>query len=164
MHEPEPWLLWRYFEAPTGAAAAPPAHAVTANFGDEIRLLGYNLSPETIHPGETFTLTFYWQAVKSLEADYNVFVHLYAPGDTNTPLAQSDGPPCQGTYTTSRMEADEIVIDERTLTLPSGFEAASATLGVGLYGWPSLERLPLTQAETRLPDERLQLAEIKITH
>ncbi len=158
------WPEYQVFEVPGGATAVPQLQPVTANFGDQIRLLGYDLNPDPIRPGEAFTMTFYWQALKSLDADYNVFVHFYAPDNFDLPIAQSDGAPCGGTYTTSRMEAGEIVIDERTLTLPPDFAPATATIGLGLYGWPSLQRLPVTDTESLLPDNRLHLAAVEVEH
>ncbi|HLF01118.1 MAG TPA: hypothetical protein VI547_04030, partial [Anaerolineales bacterium] len=163
-HEPDPWPLYQIFEVQSGAAATPPTYSSSATFGGEIKLIGYEVSPESPQPGETVTLALYWQALRSLDADYSAFIHLYSANDVNTSLAQNDGPPCNGQYTTSRWEADEIVIDERTLILPPDFAGPTATLGVGLYAWPSLERLAVTDSVSALPDNRLLLAEIQITH
>ncbi|MBI3361199.1 MAG: hypothetical protein HY023_08825, partial [Chloroflexi bacterium] len=49
--------------APARTFTLPPiAHAVSADLGDSIALRGYDLSAETLHPGERFTVTLVWQA------------------------------------------------------------------------------------------------------
>jgi hypothetical protein len=41
-----------------------------------IELVGYDLSAESISPGDTLTVTLVWRAEASLDTDYTVFVHL----------------------------------------------------------------------------------------
>lgn len=165
IREPDPWPLYQVFEVPAGARAQAPARLVAANFGDQIDLIGYDLDADQYRPGDTVHLTLYWRARVAPTGDYNAFIHLYKPGsaaDAKLLVTQTDGAACSGKYTTSRWAADEIVIDERTLTLPSDSEPGLLPLAVGLYGWPSLERLPLTDSDAILPDNRLLLTTLNI--
>ena len=163
LHQPEPFPLYETFVVPAGAEAVGPPIATTGTFGTAVRLIGYSLSPATARPGETVTLTLYWQAEAQPEADYIAFIHLFAPeAETSTPAAQSDSPPCGGDYPTPRWAPGEIVADARTLTVPADYAANSARLAVGMYAWPSSDRLPITGTDAALPDGRLLLTEIPI--
>jgi hypothetical protein len=163
IHEPDPWPLYQVFEVPAGAKAQPPSHLVSANFGDQIKLIGYDLDADRYRPGDTVHLTLYWRARVAPNGDYNAFVHLYASDNYSTaPVAQTDGAPCSGKYFTSRWQAGEIVLDERTLALPADGLTGSLPLAVGLYGWPSLERLPVTASDAILPDNRFLLTSLDI--
>jgi 4-amino-4-deoxy-L-arabinose transferase-like glycosyltransferase len=163
-HQPEPWPLYQIFEVPAGMPAQPPANVLTATFGDEIGLVGYELSSRQLHPGATLQVTLYWRAQTEPDGDYNAFIHLYA-GSGNAsaqPVAQTDSAPCAGKYVTSRWQPNEIVVDHHSLTLPPDFTANSAPLVVGLYNWPSLDRLPVSGSANTWPDNRLLLANISI--
>jgi hypothetical protein len=164
LHRPEPFPLYEIFEVPAGADALDPPILTSATFGAAIRLMGYSLDALTARRGDVLTLTLYWQAETRPEADYTAFVHLFAPGgEASAPAAQSDSPPCDGGYPTSRWEPGEIVVDTRTLTLPADYAANSARLAVGMYAWPAPDRLPITGADAALPDGRLLLTEIPIS-
>ncbi|MBF8283811.1 MAG: hypothetical protein HW378_2726 [Anaerolineales bacterium] len=163
LHQPEPFPLYETFVVPAGAEAVDPPIATTGTFGTAVRLIGYSLSPATARPGDTLALTLYWQAATRPEADYTSFIHLFAPeAETSTPAAQSDSPPCGGDYPTPRWAPGEIVADARTLTVPADYAANSARLAVGMYAWPSSDRLPITGTDAALPDGRLLLTEIPI--
>lgn len=165
-HEPEPWPLYQVFEVPAGAVALPPTHVRMADFGGQINLVGYDIDATDVHPGDTVNITLYWQARTNPTGDFNVFVHLYLPGDESAdrpPVAQTDSAPCAGRYVTSRWAQGEIVVDQHTLTVPPDFSADSGPLAVGLYGWPSLERLPVSGTVGILSGNRLQLTALAIT-
>jgi hypothetical protein len=163
LHEPEPFPLFEVIEVPAGSQAAPPASTAEGDFGGLVRLTGYDLRPATPHAGEALTLRLFWQALAPMEADYTVFVHLFVTGEESaSPRAQSDAQPCEGAYPTSSWATGEMVMDTRTLLIPTGFPADQATLVLGLYAWPSLERLPLAGTMASLPDNRLRLAEISL--
>lgn len=160
MSQPPPaWPLYGAFQVPAGAAAVPPPHTTSATFGQTIRLIGYWLEPAHAHPGDTLTLTLYWQAITSPPGDYHAFVHLHVPGEAQ-PTAQSDAPPCNGKYPTTRWASSEIVTDKHTLTVPPDFGADAVNLAVGMYTWPTLERLPVTGVDS--PDDRFHLPDLPI--
>jgi len=102
---------------------------VRATFGDEITLLGYNVSPVVNGEAE---LELIWQALQSPTADYIVFVHLLSP-DGACCAWQQDTMPVSGTYATSRWLPDEVVIDRYTLQLPADLPLGDYPLEVGLY-------------------------------
>jgi len=160
MSQPPPsWPLYGVFHVPAGAAAVPPPHTTPATFGQSIRLLGYALGPSPIKPGGTLTITLYWQAITSPLDDDHTFVHLHLPGEAQ-PTTQSDSPPCNGKYPTTRWATGEIVMETRTLTVPPDYSADAANLAVGIYVWPTLNRLPLAGVDA--PDNRFHLPDLPI--
>jgi hypothetical protein len=101
--------------------------------GEHIRLLDASLARN----GSEATLTLNWQATGRPQEDYTTFVHiLEANGKL---IGQADGPTLNGDYPTNWWSPNEIVIDERPLTLPP--EADRVTMG--LYRLADGTRLPV---------------------
>ncbi|RLC90638.1 MAG: hypothetical protein DRI77_14650 [Chloroflexi bacterium] len=124
--------------------------AANAVFDDQICLIGYD-----VEQTETFlNLTLYWQAVRRMDRDYKVFVHL---SSDDTVVAQYDGMPRDWTYLTSWWDKDEIVTDPITLDV-SRLSPGQYEVAVGVYDPATLERLPVVdQAGTSLPERKLVL-------
>ncbi|MEM7030446.1 MAG: 6-pyruvoyl-tetrahydropterin synthase-related protein [Chloroflexota bacterium] len=67
-------------ESPPGVAL--PAQVQQAvDFGDEVRLLGLDPAVTLAQPGETVSVTAYWQARYDLQTNYAVFLHLDTPAE-----------------------------------------------------------------------------------
>lgn len=121
-----------------------------ADFGTELRLLGY----EIIQTREVLTLTLWWQAQQSPTRDYKRFVHLLGP--TGEIVAQDDAMPRAWTYPTSWWAAGEVVSETVTLPAPSGVYR----LGVGWYDGETGLTLPaLAVTGQSWPDNRVMLGE-----
>jgi hypothetical protein len=100
-----------------------------AVFGNEIRLLGYDL--ETITPRH-FRLQLAWQAITTPATDYTVFVHLLEP--TGVCCAwQQDAAPRQGSYATTRWLPGEVVLDAYDIYLAEETAVNLYPLEIGLY-------------------------------
>jgi len=69
-------------------------------------------------------------------------VHVFSPDGRLA--AQADAPPRAGAYPTSFWDAGEIVLDERAFVMPAGLAPGAYSVVVGLYEWPSGERLAVT--------------------
>lgn len=133
-------------------------HSVYARMGDDMELLGYRLSPEGIaSPGE-LKVTLYWRALKKMERDYTIFLHLL--DDSGRLTGQVDGPPRAGQYPTSRWAPEEVVEEERYLPLPQGMTSARYQLRVGVYCFPQMERLPISDNRGNSLGTSLLLQEI----
>ncbi|MBK8430008.1 MAG: hypothetical protein IPL28_01400 [Chloroflexi bacterium] len=96
--------------------------AVEAEFGQEIRLLGYNLRRSE--------LTLVWQGVARPSADYTFFVHLLNPDGTCCAW-QVDAMPRANSYPTTLWLPDEVVVETYTITLPD--VQGAYPLEVGVY-------------------------------
>jgi hypothetical protein len=129
--------LSRVFDIPA------PQRVVTEAFGQELRLLGYDVIQET----EAVRLTLYWQAERRPSQYYKFFVHLLARDNLEL-VAQTDWVPRNWTYPTNWWEAGEIVSDEITLSLME-VTGGRYTLVVGVY-IPDGERLQTSSGEDLL--------------
>lgn len=133
-----------------------------AVFGNNIRLLGYDLSPgEAISrpADDTLALTLFWQADRHVKHDFTVFVHLV---DVQGKIrAQADGPPVEGNRPTSSWQPGEIVLDVHQLVLGPEVTAGEYWLWVGLYTLEDGLRLPLTSGPATGGD-RLLIAEMAV--
>lgn len=117
------------------------AQPVGANFGDQIDLLGFEAVDKLSSGTESLEVTLYWEARQPPADDYVVFVHLV---DTNSELVAShDGPPMDRRYPTGAWLPGEVVPDVHRIVLDPGIPVGMYRLQVGMYLWPSLERLPV---------------------
>ena len=116
------------------------AERVDANFGDEVNLLGFK-AVDKLAPGAEWDVTLYWEARRPPESDYIVFIHLL---DAEGQVAGThDGPPMDGRYAATAWRPGEIVPDVHRIVLDPQAPAGLYRLRVGIYQWPSLERLPV---------------------
>ncbi len=129
------------------------------NFGDQIALLGYNVSHETAAAGDTVTVTLFWQAQQPLAIDYQAFVHvLDARGGL---VAQADklNP---GDFPTRRWPLDKYVPDVYRLALPGDLPPGEYAVAAGLWvqseGW----RLPVWDEAGRTIDDRHVLFTLRV--
>ena len=112
----------RLFDAP------PVKNEVNADFGNEIRLLGYDLVPIE---NNNYDLILVWQALQSPNSDYMVFTHLLDQNGSCC-IWQIDAMPQGNQYPTSRWITDEVVVDTYEINLPEDLQAGEYPLEVGL--------------------------------
>lgn len=136
------------------------AKQVDAILGNQISLLGFE-APDVLVPGTEFDVTLYWEAVRPPEDNYIVFVHLVdANGEAS---ASHDRPPMDGKYPTRAWRAGEVVPDTHRLVLDPEATGGTHRLLVGMYRWPSLERLLVRDKErVEQPDRAIVLQSIEI--
>ena len=93
--------------------------------------------------------------------DYVVFVHLV---DIDGQLVAShDGPPMDRRYPTGAWLPGEIVPDDHRFVLDPQLTSGTYQLKVGMYRWPSLERLPVWDSQgVEQPDRVLVLQSIEV--
>jgi hypothetical protein len=127
----------RQFEAPTIATATEIA------FGNspQLKLIGYNLATTSLSPGDTLSVTLFWQAVAEMRTDYTIFVQLL--NSSGQVAAQIDAPPLAGAAPTTTWLPGEILTDPYTLSLPADLPTGDYHLITGLYNAATAERLPI---------------------
>ena len=90
------------------------------------------------------TLTLTWQSLRPVPYDATVFAHLRdAEGNL---LAQADRQPLDGRFPTSYWLPGQIITDVIRLAPVSETNGGPLLLDLGMYTWPSLDRLPVVDA------------------
>lgn len=102
-----------------------------------LRLIGYDLSDSRLKPGESLSLTYYWQADAPTDVPYRVFTHLY-PLDTVEVVAQQDGLPLPDDLErrpTSQWDDPAEILVSRTYTvdIPAATAPGRYRLVLGFY-------------------------------
>jgi len=131
------------------------AHPLNVQLGEEVRLLGYELSPARATSGNTVTLILYWEALGPTETDYTVFTHLLTPEDQLA--AGRDSPPLNGDAPTTSWLPDEYLTDRYELTIPLDAAPGAYPVEIGMYDPITGRRLPVTLNGESQPDDRLLL-------
>jgi hypothetical protein len=96
----------------------------------QLELIGYNLPTGPFKPGESIDLTLLWRAAADLEDDYQMAIE--AKGAAMGQRAAWTAPPLEGRYPTRRWQADEVVRDPRTLSLPTSLPGGDYMLSLVL--------------------------------
>jgi len=129
---------------PLEAAETVP-HNLNINYGHRVRLLGAEIEPQRVRPGEQVSVTLYWQAIEALDADYGVTVQVFGRQDRR--IGQRDSFTGLGNYPTSEWSPGTVIVDAyRVLLDPEAEAPVEAVVEVGLYDPASLERLPAFDA------------------
>jgi hypothetical protein len=136
-----------------GVTSPPP---LVASFGEQIRLRSYAYGAESYRPGDTLRLTLEWEALRTVEEPYKVFVHVL--GRDGLPIAQQDNEPINGTYPTTRWQGGERVSDPYVISLPSDLPPGEYSVEVGLYRLSDLSRLPVLGQDRSVIDDKVYLA------
>lgn len=138
-----------------------PPTPLAANFGEELHLEGYSLSPTAPKSGQPLPLTLYWRTSRPMSRDYTISVQML--DKEGKLVAQKDGEPWEGSYPTSLWEAGERVVDRRTLAtdaLPPG----EYTIALVVYHYPTLERLPVSLKGDKPSGNALPLTRLTLSN
>lgn len=142
---------------------APPAiaHAVGTRLGSAVTLLGYDITPDTLRPGDTLELTLYWRAETRMGTPYKVFTHVIDGADRV--WGQQDNEPMGGTYPTTGWLPGEVVVDGYRIQLDADAPTGDYHLEAGMYDPTTLVRLPAVDADgTRLDHDRILLGAVRV--
>lgn len=135
--------LWLYDNATEILIAKPitnpqPEHPIQGQFGDQVELVGFDLSPTTNHVAY---LSLYWRSLKPFEQDYSIFVHVR--DSQNNTLVNADHQPYNNLVPTSRWPVGLTVKESVRLELPQELPQGEYRIIVGIYSPVNLERLPV---------------------
>lgn len=130
-----------------------------AQFGEQIRLLGYDLESTNVRPSGELNLTLYWQAIETPETSYTVFNHIVDQGGQIQ--GQLDSPPVSDAWLTSTWLPGEIIIERRTIPIRPG-ATGPHTLIIGLYDSKDGSRLPVRIDGRLQPADQIVLSDISI--
>jgi len=135
----------------TAAEREAIAHPLSVEFGNQVRLLGYELSDDIVRPGERLWLVLYWEAMAAMDKDYSVFVHLV--DDRSVTITQRDSYPGAGNDPTRSWRAGQCIQDTYPLDVPVTLLAEGpCRIRVGLYDYATMQRLPVYKAGRKTTD------------
>jgi hypothetical protein len=146
-------IAW-FFQSPRllpvtlGSVSVPTR--VNQTFGNNITLLGFELSQDHLAAGDTLTVALYWQARVATPTSYAVFIHLQHGDEDGSLVAQRDGIPVNGTRPTTSWKPDEVIEDRQELVLPSTLAPGQYKLVLGLYDPSSGVRLNTSEGKNAL--------------
>ena len=123
----------------------PPTPA--AIFGDNQILLVDVQVIGDLAPGQTIQVQTTWQALKTPDFDYNLFLHL--TDDAGNLIAQLDTQPRAGDTPMTGWTRGAIIPNSYQLAIPAD-APEKLHLRLGLYNWQTLQRLPLTSGPDAL--------------
>ena len=133
-------------------------HTFKADLGP-VRLLGYDLSSDTLRPGQSAQLTLYWQATREMTTSLAVFTHV----EGERVWGQHDGLPGAGLKPTEGWIPGEVVADRHTCSLDPATPPGRYRLVVGMYDPASTARLAaFDERGLRWPDDAVLLQEIAV--
>ena len=152
-------LRFVVYALPKVPPSSRPEHAVSANLGDQVTLVGYTLLTPRVRAGDILQIALYWQARGPIERRYKVFVHLLDEG--GKVVGQRDAEPVGGARLTTTWEEGEGVEDNYGVLVEPGTSPGRAELEVGMYDLETGERLPVLEGG-ELVDTRVLLGAIQI--
>jgi hypothetical protein len=145
------------YATPSAGGASRTIHNTSLRFGDRIELVDFELNSVqsgTFYRGCYMELSLMWRPLAPIPQNYTVFVQLLA--DDGTVVWQTDRQPVNGTRPTSIWISGVAVRDNYGLMAPNDWQPGRYRLIVGMYLWPSLERLPVS-GDAISPDNHAEL-------
>jgi len=137
-----------YTRAQGQAPARDPQRPLAVMVDDGIRLVGYDVQPAALKPGDMLYLQLHWLVDRVPAAEWTVFTHLLARTADGgyVQVAGRDSPPGAGSLPTTRWQPGWRVLDEYQIALPADLPAGAYTLAAGLYRAEDGRRLPADSA------------------
>ena len=139
----------------TATAAQPAFTPIHARIGEKIRLAGF-VAPDALTAGAPFSLTLFWQADENVYDDFTAFVQVL-DADGNA-VAKHDSVPGGGLASPFLWSPGEWIADRIVLRVPRDLKPGLYRVIVGMYHYPELDRLPVTNvAGERVEDDVIEL-------
>jgi hypothetical protein len=137
-----PYTIWTYRTPLTDLGER---HSINARVPDRLSILGYQIGPQQVQPGESVQMALYLQAPEATSAPsipFEAIVRLISPIDGGTVsewtvnLPQSISP--------TEWQANDVLIEQFPLTLPDELEASAYQFNLSLIGSDSSEMWPFS--------------------
>lgn len=130
---------------------------IAVDFQDNVTLAGYSFSARRLEPGQPLTITLYWQARGPVARDYTTFTHLL-DSDYLT-RGGHDGVP---QIPSSAWTPGTLITDTHTFAVDPAALPGLYQVEVGLYPWPSYDRLPLVETDGAEGADRVLLGPLAV--
>lgn len=117
-------------------------------------LLGVELPPGPVAPGQTLTLLSTWKALDDVHSDLKAFVHVL--DETGALRAQHDGLDCPAQF----WRAGDVIVQLHKLTLPADLAPGPHMVSIGLYDRQTLAPYPLLDGSASFEVGTLEIADV----
>jgi hypothetical protein len=105
---------------------------IDITFGNTARLLGYEVAPREVEPGQAMQITLYWQPLSRTDREYVAFVHVMS--DVGVMIAQRDTYPGLGRYSTTSWNPGVVFADTYRVEIPeTAYAPDEGYVQAGLY-------------------------------
>ncbi len=132
---------------------------LSATFGGQAELLGYDLDATQARAGGRLVLTLYWRRVgPPIPESYKVFVHL----ESDRLWAGADDVPGCGIWPTTTWRTAEVIADRHVLDLPADLPPGDVPLSIGLYRPDTGERLEVHDVAGQPQGNALVLTAVRV--
>jgi len=135
---------------------------VDLNFGDQIKLVGYELNGREWHPGDDLLVTMYWEALDDLDQDYWLLTRLVHKRDWD--LVSKDGCPSAGRYTTDHWRKGDVIASVHRLRIPEDAPEHRCRLTLSMHPFGSEEWLPVLNEEGQVTGDMVILTLIPVVN
>jgi arylsulfatase A-like enzyme len=135
----------------SGAPAPKPSKPLDAMIGDEVEVLGTDLSPSVVAPGGEVTVTYYFSSKKRVAKPWRLFFHLEGPAG----YRNLDHVPVEGLMPLERWRPGQRIRDTQRIGLPVGTPRGAYAVYIG--GFNVDGRLPITPKALTDGKERLRV-------
>ncbi|PID56165.1 hypothetical protein CSB45_12350 [candidate division KSB3 bacterium] len=139
-----------------------PEQHVDANFQDLIAFRGLTVYPTETAPGDSFTIVYFWEALRDMDVDYTFFVHIIKEGSRSAlwwtiqrvlgiPVShvfQHDHTPLHGDVPTRLWKAGELLREEYEVDVPADLAEGRYEIWLGIYDERSGKKLQSAQRTT----------------
>ncbi|MEZ4340530.1 MAG: carbohydrate-binding family 9-like protein [Sandaracinaceae bacterium] len=138
--------------------APSPEHALDVRFDNGLRLVGYDVSSETMRPGQSTTITWYWHATQDLDDGWQLFTHV-ADSTGESRFNQDHTGVVREIYQPGRWQPGQFIKDVQEVTLPNDWNDDQAIFFLGLWNGP--HRLAVRQGPHDA-ENRVRALEIRV--
>jgi hypothetical protein len=148
----------------TAAQVTGISHRADVTFGDALILLGYDAPTVYAQPGDSIPITLYWQALKPLEKNYSIFLHLLDENDIEV-QAQDKGQayPGRGNLPTTTLVPGQTWAE--TWVMPvraTAYAPARLTWEIGLFDVTTRARLEATDKSSQPLGDNVRFGQIEL--
>ncbi len=135
-------------------------HQTDLDFGEQIRLLGYELETREPAPEEILSLSLYWQGLEDIDSDYWLLVQIFDEADQ--PLLTKDGSLSAGRYATDLWKEGDIFSFQHRLYLPPETPPGRYRLELGIHLFGTWEWLPIRDEKGAILGEKITLTSVRV--
>jgi hypothetical protein len=107
-------------------------HPVGARFEDAVELVGYDIelpAADSVGPGQSFTVTWVFRALKANIGGYKLFVHV----DSGSQRIHGDHDPVDGKYPVRLWDVGDVILDRQKLSVPATSPPGVYTMYIGFF-------------------------------